>query len=168
MELMLREPFWGIRLNVVPPSQVSVGGCHCQPLVAHGDERGYLFEAIRIGEPNQVAMSYISMTRPGFARDIDQWHVHLHQTDHFVVLSGMAMFGLAQEDPPLLQRVLLSVAEPFLLTVPPGVLHCFRTIGENVVILANYPDRVYDPGDELRIKFEEVLSPWEVYDKNKK
>jgi dTDP-4-dehydrorhamnose 3,5-epimerase-like enzyme len=45
---------------------------------------------------------------------------------------------------------------PLLVTIPPGTLHGFVVTSAEPATLLNFPNRIYDPGDEGRVPFAEA------------
>jgi dTDP-4-dehydrorhamnose 3,5-epimerase-like enzyme len=138
--------------------ELDMEGCKLEYTDAFRDDRGYLVPLLSDDNPKAL-YCYYSITRPGFARDMCTWHYHNRHTDRFVVLRGSAVFALARD--ANVQLVMLDGGCPAVLTVDPGIYHCFRVYGMNPVGLLNVPDAIYDPEDEHRISFEELgLHPW--------
>jgi dTDP-4-dehydrorhamnose 3,5-epimerase-like enzyme len=148
-----------------------VDGAVLHALTTHRDPRGTLTELLRadwpdvFGEEMPFAQVYTSTTAPGVARDIDMWHVHQHQTDRFYCLSGTIVVAIADPRPGsvtegALMLVELAAAEdgpaPLLVTIPPRTLHGFVVTSEAPATLLNFPNRIYDPGDEGRLPFTEA------------
>jgi dTDP-4-dehydrorhamnose 3,5-epimerase len=120
---------------------------------------------------DRFVMAYSSVTLPGQYRDADRWHVHKVQTDRFVVPLGEMTLALldGREDSPTFDRlelVLMRGAPPsdagfspkrdlttYLVTIPPGVLHCLGNLSSEPLLLQNYPTEFYDPSDEGRVPF---------------
>jgi dTDP-4-dehydrorhamnose 3,5-epimerase len=145
-------------------------------VVVHGlktnrDPRGTLTELLRVDWPDVYGESmpfkqvYTSTTSPGVARDIDKWHVHQHQTDRFYCVAGRIVVAVAdpREDSPSKGKVMLvelaaqeDGPAPLLVTIPPRTLHGFVVTSEGPATLLNFPNQLYDPGDEGRFPFEEA------------
>ena len=145
-------------------------------VVVHGlktnrDPRGTLTELLRIdwpdvyGESMSFRQVYTSTTSPGVARDIDKWHVHQQQTDRFYCLAGRIVVAIAdpREDSPSKGQVMLielaaqdGAPAPMLVTIPPRTLHGFVVSGSGPATLLNFPNQLYDPGDEGRLPFAEA------------
>lgn len=149
-------------LTDLPP----MPGVRLRALTVNRDPRGTLTELLRAdwpdvyGTDSPFAQTYVSVTVPGIARDELQWHVHQHQTDRFVVLSGSIAVAIADARPDsptqgVLAIVLLTAAPdapaPFLLTVPPGTLHGLLAVGDQPAVLQNFPTRLWDASDEGRV-----------------
>jgi len=149
-----------------------IDGAILHGLVTHRDPRGTLTEQLKadwpagvFGEEMPFAQVYTSTTGPGVARDVDRWHLHRHQTDRFYCVRGRIVVAIA--DPRAgsptqgaLMLVELAAADdapaPLLVTIPPGTLHGFVVTSEGPATLLNFPNRLYDPGDEGRVPFEEA------------
>jgi len=112
---------------------------------------------------------YYSITDPGVSRDIDRWHYHPGgQQDRFGVILGsivVAIYDLRDNSPTKGRLNLFSMGEingddgQYLLMVPPQTLHGFVVTGSKPATLFNYPTRLYDPEQEVRIPFDEAKLP---------
>ncbi|MCB8932019.1 MAG: WxcM-like domain-containing protein [Fimbriimonadaceae bacterium] len=123
------------------------------------DARGWLVELFRddeLPESFEPTMGYLSVTHPGIARGP---HEHRDQTDGFVFLSGTFELHLWENRPgrePLHEVHAVGEASPVFVTVPPGVVHAYRNVGETDAYVLNFPDRLYagwgkkEPVDEIR------------------
>src|SRR5688572_16585694 len=123
------------------------------------DDRGWLVELFRNDElPDgfEPTMGYLSVTHPGVARGP---HEHEDQTDGFVFISGLFRLYLwesrAGNDAKMLTFDVGEGASIFV-TVPPGVVHAYKNIGEGDAFVLNFPNRLYagrgksEPVDEIR------------------
>jgi dTDP-4-dehydrorhamnose 3,5-epimerase len=133
-----------------------------RPLAKFLDERGWLAELFRsdeLAQPLMPVMAYISMTQPGVARGP---HEHIDQTDYFCFI-GPSNFKVylwdSRKDSPTcgIRQVIYAGADsPFMVIVPPGVVHAYRNIGCENGIVFNAPNRLYagegkrEPVDEIR------------------
>lgn len=123
------------------------------------DARGWLIETFRddeLPEGFDPTMGYISLTHPGVVRGP---HEHKDQTDGFVFLSGKFRLYLWENrqgsDP---QELTMDVGEenPTFVTVPPGVVHAYKNIGDGDAFVLNFPDQLFmgwgkkEPVDEIR------------------
>lgn len=140
-------------------------------LATNRDSRGTLTELLRTdwhdvhGESMPFAQVYTSTTAPGVARDVDKWHVHQHQTDRFYCLAGCIVVAIAdsRDDSPTNGALMLvelcaqsDAPAPLMVTIPPGTLHGFVVVSKAPATLLNFPNRLYDPGDEGRVAFEDA------------
>lgn len=112
----------------------------------HEDSRGWLIELFRSDElPDgfEPAMGYLSVTHPTVARGP---HEHVDQTDGFAFLSGTFRLFLWENRPGREEkRVVIDVGEGDLVfvTVPPGVVHAYKNVGDSDAFVLNFPDRLY-------------------------
>lgn len=151
------------------PSRIE--GVVLHPLTTHRDPRGTLTELLRadwpdvFGDTMPFAQVYTSTTAPGVARDVDKWHLHQHQTDRFYCVRGRIVVAIADpraESPTSGALMLVELAAeddapaPLLVTIPPRTLHGFVVTSETPATLLNFPNRLYDPGDEGRVPFDEA------------
>ncbi|MDP7116343.1 MAG: dTDP-4-dehydrorhamnose 3,5-epimerase family protein [Candidatus Woesearchaeota archaeon] len=138
----------------------NIEGVEIKELKTWEDERGWLIEIFREDEIDlKPAMAYVSHTKPGVVRGP---HEHKAQTDLFV-FTGYGDFELylwdARKDSPTKgKHVKIVVGESFNATVsvPPGVVHGYKSISKNGSFSINLPDKLYaGPGkkeevDEIR------------------
>jgi dTDP-4-dehydrorhamnose 3,5-epimerase len=152
-----------------------IDGVVVRPLPQHEDARGWLIELYREDELDPAChpvMAYVSQTLPGVARGP---HEHREQTDCFALV-GPGDFKLylwdARPDSPSFGHkyvLLAGAANRVLVTVPPGVVHAYRNVGQVPGWVFNAPNRLYagrgkqGPVDEIR--YENLPeSPFQVDD----
>lgn len=123
------------------------------------DARGWLIETHRDDELPEgfvPTMGYLSLTHPGIARGP---HEHADQTDGFVFLSGRFRLYLWESREGMGDASLtMEVGEdnPIFVTVPPGVVHAYKNIGDADAFVLNFPNRLFagwgkkEPVDEIR------------------
>lgn len=136
-----------------------IDGVIITPLKRHSDQRGWLSELFRRDElPNGFypEMGYVSATTAGTARGP---HEHAEQTDGFAFLFGSMELVLWENRPGRPRRReshVVGEANPVFVLVPPGVVHAYRNLGKEDVLVLNFPDRLYggpgrqEPVDEIR------------------
>lgn len=121
------------------------------------DERGYLMEILRSDDPlfQRFGQAYITAAYPGVVK---AWHYHEHQTDHFCVVKGMAKVVLydRREASPTqgeINEFVIGEQRPQLVVIPPLVLHGYKNIGTELVLLLNLPTELYNYAqpDEQRV-----------------
>ncbi len=143
----------------MPEYEEPLPGVLVRRLKRFTDDRGWLIELFRDDELPEgfvPAMGYLSVTHPGVARGP---HEHVVQTDGFVFLSGtFRLFlweGREGNDRAEL-RLDVGEGESVFVTVPPGVVHAYKNIGDTDAFVLNFPDRLYagrnkaEPVDEIR------------------
>jgi dTDP-4-dehydrorhamnose 3,5-epimerase len=121
------------------------------------DERGYLMEMLRSDDPfyQKFGQVYLSVVNPGVVKG---WHYHEKQTDHFVIVKGMAKVVLYDRREGSathgeVNEFFLGDRNPTLITIPPLVLHGMKGIGAEAAYLVNIPTETYDyeKPDEHRV-----------------
>jgi len=129
---------------------------------------GILVEALRkdwedvYGKDREFAMQYFSVTDSGLARDENQWHLHYDQEDRFIIASGEVVVSVADYRKESDTYGLLNLfhinatVDPFLVLIPKGTLHGFLIVSKESGVLLNYPTKLYNPEDELRIPYGEA------------
>jgi len=134
-----------------------IQGLNVKPLKVIADERGYLMEMMRADDPffQKFGQSYVSVAYPGVVKG---WHFHKVQTDHFVIVKGMMKVVLydQREGSPtkgLINEFFMGEKNPVLVTIPPGVVHGMKGIGNEPAMLVNVPTEMYkyNEPDEYRI-----------------
>jgi len=148
-----------------------IDGVVLRDLIVNRDPRGTLTELLRrdwptvYGDEMPFAQVYTSTTAPGVARDEDRWHVHQHQTDRFYCLAGRIVVVIADNRPgsPTSGQIMLvelaageDAPAALMVTIPPGTLHGFVVTSQTPAMLANFPNRLYNPDDEGRTPFSEA------------
>ncbi len=136
-----------------------ISGVLIKPMKRFTDSRGWLVELYRddeLPEDFKPVMGYISVTLPGVSRGP---HEHVDQTDGFIFLFGSMELHLWENRPGLGDRhEVHPVGEgnPVFVTVPPGVVHAYRNVGQTDGMVLNFPDQLYaglgkkEPVDEIR------------------
>jgi dTDP-4-dehydrorhamnose 3,5-epimerase len=148
-----------------------IEGVIIKELKKNEDERGHLMEIYRHDEVDyQVAMSYLSWTKPGVARGP---HEHVYQSDYFI-FPGPGTFRLYLWDrrlgsPTNGEKMTLDVGvdNPAVVIVPPGVVHGYQAISEEPALSINFPDKLYrgilkqEEVDEIRWE-KDPNSPYQI------
>ena len=121
------------------------------------DERGYLMEMLRSDweEYEKFGQVYVTAVYPGVVKG---WHYHKIQTDHFVCVQGMAKVVLydSREASPTfgeINQFYIGSLNPMLVKIPPGVMHGFKGISQDVALIVNVPTELYNyrEPDEYRL-----------------
>ena len=121
------------------------------------DERGYLMEMLRSDweEYDKFGQVYVTAVYPGAVKG---WHYHKIQTDHFICVHGMAKVVLydGREGSPThgeVNEFFLGDQNAMLLKIPPGVMHGFKGIGQEMALIINVPTELYnyEQPDEYRL-----------------
>lgn len=134
-----------------------IAGVKVKQLKLIPDERGFLMEILRRDDPfyRQFGQCYITAAYPGVVK---AWHYHRRQTDHFCVVAGMAKVALydARKESPTkgeINEFFMGEHNRLLVSIPPGVYHGYKNIGETECLLLNIPTELYDYNspDEFRL-----------------
>jgi dTDP-4-dehydrorhamnose 3,5-epimerase len=121
------------------------------------DERGYLMEMLRSDweEFERFGQVYVTAVYPGVVKG---WHYHKKQTDHFICVHGMAKVVLydGREGSTTygeINEFFMGEQNPILLKIPPGVLHGFKGISQDMTLIVNIPTELYnyEEPDEYRL-----------------
>ena len=145
-------------------------------LVVNADPRGTLTEILKTtwediynAKTLPFTQVYYSATKSGTARDVDRWHFHPGgQVDRYAVIFGDVVFAIydVRENSPSKDRLnLFLVGESlgpqgqFELLVPAHTLHGFLVVSQKEATLLNFPSRLYDPKEEVRLPFENFPLP---------
>jgi dTDP-4-dehydrorhamnose 3,5-epimerase len=98
---------------------------------------------------------YLTAVYPGVVKG---WHYHKKQTDHFICIHGMAKVVLydGREGSPThgeVNEFFMGELNPILLKIPPGVMHGFKGISQEMALIVNVPTELYnyDEPDEYRL-----------------
>ncbi len=131
------------------------------------DERGYLMEMLRADDPffQKFGQVYLSVVYPGVVKG---WHYHQRQTDHFVVVKGMAKVVLydrreASATHGEVNEFFVGERNPMLIVIPPLVLHGMKGVGSEPAYLINIPSEPYshDQPDEFRVDPHDDAVPYD-------
>jgi len=150
-----------------------IAGVEIRPLRRFSDERGWLTEVFRSDEVSPEilpTMAYVSVTLPGMSRGP---HEHQHQTDMFCFV-GPGLFELwlwdnRPKSPTFEKSQVLRAGEeaPFLVVIPPGVVHAYKNVGNGEAMVINLPNQLYkgrrrgDPVDEIRHE-DDPMTPFKL------
>lgn len=121
------------------------------------DERGWLMEILRADDElfEKFGQAYLSTVYPGVVKG---WHYHKVQRDNLCLVKGMAKLVLydGREDSATkgnLLELFIGEKNPLLVSIPPGVLHGMKGIGNETAMFINIPTELYDYSepDEYRV-----------------
>jgi dTDP-4-dehydrorhamnose 3,5-epimerase len=143
---------------------------HRVPL--HLDDRGSVCELFDLRwkwHPDPIVFVYSFTIRPG---KVKGWGMHKEHEDRYFVLCGEMEVVLydARPDSPTkgqVSKVVLSEYDRRIMNIPAGVWHANRNLGQNTLVVVNFPTIPYDhtkpdkyrlplDTDEIPYKFENV------------
>jgi dTDP-4-dehydrorhamnose 3,5-epimerase len=126
-----------------------IEGVLIKKLTKYTDERGHLVETFRednLPDRLKPVMSYVSFTKPGVYRGP---HEHIKQTDVFCFI-GPGSFKIKLWDNRKNCKTYGSFMEItggrdnlILVIIPPGIVHGYKNISEDLGVVINYPDKLY-------------------------
>ena len=106
-------------------------------------------------EYDKFGQVFVTAVYPGVVKG---WHYHKIQTDHFICVHGMAKVVLydGREGSPThgeVNEFFTGEQNPTLLKIPPGVMHGFKGIGQEMTLIVNVPTELYnhEQPDEYRL-----------------
>jgi dTDP-4-dehydrorhamnose 3,5-epimerase len=118
-------------------------------LVTHPDERGTVCELFDLRwevDDNPLVFAYMFTIRPGFAKG---WGIHREHDDRYAFIGGELELVFSDERSDsktsgMASRLYLTELHRRLVTIPAGVWHAERNIGEVDVVVVNFPTIPYD------------------------
>ena len=121
------------------------------------DDRGRLMEILRSDDDMFIEFGQVYMTtaKPGVVK---AWHWHRLQYDSFTCVSGKMRLALydgreGSKTKGELMDFEISLDNPMVVQIPPGVYHGFKCISDEEAIVINTVTKPYNPKepDEFRI-----------------
>src|SRR4051812_22478828 len=113
--------------------------------------------------PRAGASITITTTRPGWAKG---WGLHHHHDDRYVIWQGRVELALydaraGSRTEGLESRLFLSEADRCLVTIPAGVWHAERNIGDDEVVIVNFPTEPFHHAapDKERLPLDNDVLP---------
>ncbi|MFH1791058.1 MAG: dTDP-4-dehydrorhamnose 3,5-epimerase family protein [Candidatus Omnitrophota bacterium] len=134
-----------------------IDGVMIKKLKVIPDNRGRLMEIFRSddGAFRKFGQVYMTTVYRGI---IKAWHYHKIQTDNFACVRGEITLGLydARENSPTYgatERIVMSLENPVLVSIPPLVYHGFKGEREDESVVINTPTEPYNHAkpDEYRV-----------------
>ena len=144
-----------------------IDGVVVKQLERRADERGYLMEMLRSDDDvfTRFGQSYVSLNYPGVIR---AWHAHTKQDDLWVCVSGTIKAALydgreGSSTHGEVNEFFMGDNNPILLKIPVGVMHGYKTVGDEPSLLVNFPTQPYnrDEPDELREPYDTDKIPYD-------
>ena len=124
-------------------------------------------EILRCDDPHFSAFGQVYMTT-AYPHVVKAWHYHRKQTDNFTCVHGMMKVALydAREESPTkgnLMEVFIGEKNPALVTVPPGVYHGFKAIGNETAFFVSVPNLPFnrEEPDEFRLPPDSPEIPYD-------
>lgn len=134
-----------------------IQGVKVKKLKVIPDDRGKLMEILRNDDDMFIEFGQVYMTtaKPGVVK---AWHWHRLQYDSFTCVSGKMRLALydgreGSKTKGELMDFEISLDNPMVVQIPPGVYHGFKCISDEEAIVINTVTKPYNPKepDEFRI-----------------
>ena len=114
---------------------------HCHRPEVHRDQRGHLFEIIRLANGGQV---FFSTTKPGVIRGN---HFHTRKIEWFCVLQGEAAIRLRKVDEAEVHEFRVSGSEPQFISIPVLHTHQIENVGDEELLTMFWSSEIFTPED---------------------
>ena len=130
-------------------------------LKLHLDDRGFLFEALRVDDDvfTKFGQAYVSSTLPGVVKG---FHKHFVQIDHVVCIQGQIRMVLIDDsgDVPIIEEHHLSLLTPKLVIIPTNIYHGWKCIGDVPALVMNVSSEPYDRDNPDECRVDPHNNPW--------
>lgn len=147
-----------------------IEGVKIKKLKVIPDERGRLMEILRNDDEcfEKFGQVYMTTNYPGV---IKAWHYHKIQTDNVTCVHGMLKVVLFDDRENSstkgeLNEFFIGEHNPMLITIPAGIYHGWKNIGEHEAIAVSAPTETYNytEPDEYRLPFNDpkIKYNWDV------
>ena len=126
-----------------------VAGVEFRPTRPVPHEDGHVTEVARASWPEIAAPIVQVHVTTTFAGRVRAWGLHPRGTDRLFVVSGLVKLVVfdGRKDSPTVGRwseFVVSEKNPGLLIVPPNLYHGWKNLGNDLAVIINMPDRMYD------------------------
>ncbi len=130
------------------------------------NESGRLMEVQRADDPDFPGFGQAYVTQ-SFRGVVKAWYRHHQQIDQIAAIAGLIKLVLYDDRPgsptqDVLQTIIIGELQPQLVTIPPGVWHGFKAIGETSAFLLhlNTVPYSFDAPDEDRLPMDDPKVPY--------
>ncbi len=150
-----------------------IEGVKIKQVKKFNDDRGFFCEVIKDGEEtfHQVKQTSYTETFPGV---IKAFHWHKKQWDVWFVVMGMAqvvLYDMRYDSATRgeTQVIYAGRENPVVISIPPGVAHGYRVLGDEKVGLFYHTSEAYNPSepDEERIPWNDPIINFDWTTKNR-
>lgn len=110
------------------------------------DSRGRVFEVLRSEHVPQGGFGqvYVFTGSPGSVKGN---HYHVRKTEWFCVLSGQGELVLCDRESQQRECITLTGDRPTVVTIPAGMAHAMRNLGDTEMVVLAYITEPYNPED---------------------
>jgi dTDP-4-dehydrorhamnose 3,5-epimerase-like enzyme len=121
-----------------------------QSVKTHRDARGSLFEPLTDAELAAQKNVHVVLTQP---HEVRGNHVHRTAVETTSVV-GPCLVRLKEAG--VIRDLEVPAGETWRLTIPPGVVHAFRNIGDSMMVLVSFSSNLHDPAGSDTVR-EHIL-----------
>lgn len=114
---------------------------HCHRPRVHRDERGELFEILRMAGGGQI---FFSTTKPGVVRGN---HFHTRKVEWFCVLRGEAAIRIRRVGDDQVREFRVSGGSPQFISIPALHTHQIENIGTDDLLTMFWCNEIFKPAD---------------------
>ena len=150
-----------------------IDGVKIKEVKKHFDDRGFFAEIIKFGEEIFSEIKQTSYTET-YPRTIKAFHYHKKQTDIWFPVKGnmqIVLYDLREDSKTKgeTQVIYAGKDNPLVVSIPIGVAHGYRVLGEEKAGLFYHTSEAYNPNkpDEFRIPFNDKKIGFDWTTKNK-
>jgi len=150
-----------------------IKGIETKKIISFHDDRGFFAEVAKSGEESfhEILQTSYAETYPGV---IKAFHWHKKQWDIWCVVKGQAqivLHDLREDSPTKGETNTLYAGEKnlMLISIPVGVAHGYRVLGDSPMGIIYHTSKAYDPADpdEERIPFDSPIINYDWGTKNR-
>ncbi|MCG8515566.1 MAG: dTDP-4-dehydrorhamnose 3,5-epimerase family protein [Halanaerobiales bacterium] len=147
-----------------------IKGVKLKEMIKHSDDRGYFMEILRSDEHllDKFGQTSLSVSYPGV---IKAYHYHKNQDDLWFFSAGNAqvvLYDRREDSATRGERNIFYLGEdnPVLLTIPRGVIHGYRVLGNQSATILYFTSEPYNKNnpDEYRLPWNDpqIGFDWET------
>ncbi|MEX0642662.1 MAG: NAD-dependent epimerase/dehydratase family protein [Pirellulales bacterium] len=114
---------------------------HCHRPRVHRDDRGQLFEILRMASGGQI---FFSTTKPGVIRGN---HFHTRKIEWFCVLRGEAAIRIRRVGDDQIREFRVSGESPQFISIPALHTHQIENIGTDELLTMFWCNEIFQPAD---------------------
>lgn len=114
---------------------------HCHRPRVHRDDRGQLFEVLRMAGGGQI---FFSTTKPGIVRGN---HFHTRKIEWFCVLQGEAVIRIRRVGDDRVREFRVSGDSPQFISIPALHTHQIENIGADDLLTMFWCNEIFQPAD---------------------
>lgn len=119
------------------------------------DERGWLAEILKGEEVgDDFGQIYITVAHPNKVKGN---HYHTKKTEWICVIKGKAKMSFVDIDKGMRKDIIVKGEDLMTIKVPPKIAHGFKNIGDEMLYILIYTNKVYDPTDPDTIEKKVIL-----------